>query len=249
MPRILLMSDLHFTGNPYYSVTNSERLELLLSDIKEEHGKSPLDMILLLGDYALDFWINIGCYVEKGISRTQEFFNDFLDKLPCPVHVIPGNHEQYGHAKWKEIAGSPRQFSVVLEDSVFLMLDNYALDLDPQTHVDGTYSNADVGFIQAELERYPDKRFFLCAHDFYYKIETPEFKSLVRDEKRIAALFAGHMHNSQAICLGSEYANKFLFRTGQYSYSPISTAAHKNWGFRDLNIDPDGFGTVYITKR
>lgn len=236
-------------ANDYYGYTQRERLDMLIEDVLIENEREKVDLVLMLGDYALDFWCNIGSYVEKGICYTKMFLDEFLPKMPCPTYFIPGNHEQYGHEKWKEIAGLERELHAVVDDSVFVLLDNYALDLDPTEHVDGTYSYANVAYIKELLEKYPDKRFFLCAHHFEYGIETEEFKNLVKNEERIEALFSGHSHTKEAVCLGKAYGNKCLFRTGRYAWFANCSREHTRWGFRDLKIYEEGFKTEFLCKR
>lgn len=250
MLRVLILSDLHYHGEDVYGITPDERLEMLIEDINKENEKGKVDCILMLGDYSLDFWIKGGSYLSKKISNTEQFFKNFLHRLPCPVYFIPGNHEQYDIDKWQEISGCEReQFSVILGKNVFVMLDNYALDLNPIEHVDGTYSYSDVNFIKSALNQHPDKQFFLCAHEFEYESEKAEFKELVKNEDRIVALFAGHTHTKESICLGRDYGNKFLFRTGQYVWDKEGTSEHKKWGFRNLQISDDGFFTEFLCER
>ena len=45
--------------------------------------------------------------------------------------MIAGNHEQYGDAKWREITGFPRSFTVECGNYVFILWDSYGADLDP----------------------------------------------------------------------------------------------------------------------
>lgn len=249
MPRVLLLSDVHMNDNESYGYSQSERFEMLVEDIYSENEKEKIDLILMLGDYALDFWCNIGSFVEKGISYTKIFLDEFIGRMPCPIYFIPGNHEQYGHEKWREIAGLERELYTVVDDSVFVLLDNYALDLDPTEHVDGTYSYANVSYIKALLEKYPDKRFFLCAHHFEIAAETEEFKNLVKNEDRIEALFSGHTHKKETVYLGKAYGNKCLFRTGQYVWLNNCSHEHTRWGFRDLKIYENGFSTEFLCMR
>lgn len=249
MSRILLLSDLHMCDNESYGYSQRQRLEMLVEDIYSENEKEKIDLILMLGDYSLDFWCNIGSYIEKGISYTKIFLDEFVGRMPCPTYYIPGNHEQYGHEKWQEMMGAPRESFAVVDDSVFVLLDNYALDLDPTEHVDGTYSYANTEYIKELLGKYPDKRFFLCAHHFEYNNETEEFKNLVKNEERIEALFAGHRHTKEAVCLGRGYGNKFLFRTGQYVWLTDCSHEHTRWGFRDLKIYDNGFKTEFLCMR
>lgn len=250
MSRILLISDVHLCHVNWYGRSSEMRLEKMLADINEEHKKQPIDMILMLGDYSLDYWecAPYGSYSVNGISNTQRFIKDYVTRFPCPTYLLPGNHEQYTHEAWRRLTGFKRQFSVIYENNLFLMLDNFGDNLNAKEHNHGTYSYADVAYIKAEMEKHPDKRVFLCAHDFYFAKENEEFKKLVREDDRILALFGGHTHVSHIEPMGEELGNKCLFRTGEYSYCDHRTTSPDKsiWGFRELILEPNCVSTAYI---
>ena len=55
MSRILLLSDLHMCANDSYGYTQRERLDMLIEDVITENEREKVDLILMLGDYSLDF--------------------------------------------------------------------------------------------------------------------------------------------------------------------------------------------------
>ena len=248
MSRILLISDVHLCHANWYGRTSEARLEKMLIDINEEHKKQPIDMILMLGDYSLDYWEcpPYGTYSVNGISNTQRFIKEFVSRFPCPAYLLPGNHEQYTHEDWERLTGFKRQFSVVYENNLFLMLDTFGDNLDSKEHNHGTYSFGDVDYIKAEMAKHPGKRVFLCAHDFFFATETEEFKKLVRENDSVLALFGGHTHVSRIEPMGPELGNKCLFRTGEYSYTSAASIDESVWGFRELILEPDCVSTAYI---
>lgn len=254
--RVLIASDIHDCQLEWYGLSNRERLERFVSDVDAEYRNDPYAALLLLGDYSLDHWRwnTKGCYLEEGISDTKDFVDTYFDRLVpdgVSVRMIAGNHEQYGDGLWNVLTrGFHRQDHLVVGDIVFVLLDTYAEHLDPKVHSDGTYSGADVDYIRAILNRYPDKKLILCSHFFAHDIESRAFKTLVREEARILCLFCGHNHKSRVISLGEEYGNKSMLYTGNYSYSGEKDDILRcPWGFRDLVITDEGIVSRYITPK
>lgn len=254
--RVLIASDIHDCRLEWYGLSNRARLERFVCDVEAEYQNDPCEALLLLGDYSLDHWRwnTKGCYLEEGVSYTQDFADTYMKRLApdgMPVRMIAGNHEQYGDGLWNVLTGGfHRQDHLVVGDILFVLLDTYGEHLDPTVHSDGTYSGADVGYIKALLDRYPDKKVILCAHFFTPDIESAEFKTLVREESRILCLFCGHNHKSRVAPLGEAYGNKSLLYTGNYSYSGEKEDPLRcPWGFRDLVITEEGIVSRYITPK
>lgn len=249
MTRIMLTSDLHYCEPVWYEVTSEDRMGRLIRDLGEEYKKEPFDMLLMLGDYSLDFWVfpPYGSVLNRGVSYTEKFMKDVYPHLPpCPKYMIAGNHEQYGHENWKRITGHDRRMTVPYGDYLFIILDNFGGDLDPTVNSDGTYTPSDLAYIREQMENYPHAKVFLCAHDFNMEKETPEFCELLKREDRIICLFAGHTHRSDITDLGEACGHKCLIRDGQFSYS--RDIENSRWGWRELRFHDDGsVTTAYIT--
>lgn len=248
MLRILFVSDIHYCHKSWHGQEPKAIMEHMIDALNREYQEEPYDMVLMLGDYSLDHWgWRPGCYINEGVSYTERFIKEFAPKIPCPFYMIPGNHEQYGNDLWKSITGFERRMTVAYRDNLFIMLDNFGADLDPTEHSDGTYTPSDVAYIREQMAQYPNvEHVFLCAHEFYMDQESEEFKALLREEKRILALLAGHTHLSNIIPLGEECGNKLLLRTGQYSYSSDIKNSHRGW--RELRFEDDGsIRSDYIT--
>lgn len=246
--KVLLTSDIHDCHLDWYGVKTENRISKWAADICAEHEREPLDMILMLGDYALDFWFNGGTYVNKKESRTKHFLDTYASRLPkVPTYLIPGNHEQYAPEDWKRITGCERYVTAVMGNSLFIMTDSYAGDLGPDTDADGTYVPADCGYIREQLAKYDCPNVFLCTHGWEPENETEEFKELVRTESRIKCLFQGHYHRSFIKDPGEEYGHKCILQTGNYSYTSDSRGpAASFWGYRLLYIDDTCIRSEYI---
>ncbi len=249
MSRIIITSDLHYCEPVWYAVTSEDRMGRMIRDLGAEYEKDPFDMMLMLGDYSLDFWVvpPYGSVLNRGVSYTEKFMQDVYPHLPpCPKYMIAGNHEQYGNENWKRITGHERRMTVPYGDYLFIILDNFGGDLDPTENSDGTYTPSDLTYIHEQMAAHPDKKVFLCAHDFNMEKEPHEFCEFLKTEDRVICLFAGHTHRSEIIDLGEAGGHKGLVRGGQFSYS--RDIENSRWGWRELCFNDDGsVTTAYIT--
>ena len=246
MARVLLMSDVHHCELVWYGVDTDTRMKRMVEALQAEYEREPYDGLFFLGDYSLDFWVcpPFGSVLNRGKSYTEKFMKEVYPLLPpCPKYMIPGNHEQYGQERWKALTGFDRRGTMAYRDALFVLLDNFAADLDPDFNSDGTYTPVDVAYIQEQMAAHPQaKHVFLCAHEFITERESEDFKTLVREEERIMGLFAGHTHLSHVLSLGPEWGNKKLIRDGQFSYS--HDIEHSTWGWREIRFEDDGTVTT-----
>jgi len=249
--RIIIMSDIHYCEDGWYGVTQQIKRDWLCADLQREYETDPYDALLLLGDYSLDhwFWNTKGTYLTKGVSNTKLFKEQCLDKIApsgVSVRMIPGNHEQYGHALWKELTGFERNSYLVCGPILFVLLDTFGGYLDPTEHSDGTYTGANVAQIRELMTRFPDKKVILCAHWFDMEAESEEFRDLLKSEDRILCLFCGHKHRSKVEYTDEACGKKPIIHSGNYSYSGESNAVRCLNGYRELVITEDGISSKYI---
>ena len=253
--RVLLVSDTHNCHIDLYGVSTKERMDRLMRHIQEEYQKDPFEMILFLGDYSLDHWrwqIQ-GSWLKEGRSYTDEWIKAYFDQLPpVPYYMIAGNHEQYGEEKWREITGCSRSLHVVMDDYLFILLDGYGANLDPEEHSDGTYAPMDVQKVRAIMDQYPDKKVILGSHYFHPDLESDKdgVKAILCDE-RVICLFAGHTHKADVWTLSEEYGSKKVIFTGNYSYCGGGKDPDPRpymWGFRDLYLDEHSLLSRYIVQ-
>lgn len=257
--RVLITSDIHHTSvNTWYGISSDQRMRLWVNAIKKEHERAPIDLIIIAGDTSLDHYSNVGSYTTQRISTTKSFVENYVSQLPegIPVYILPGNHEQFSNAQWKAMTGNDRQFTVEMKGNLFVCLDNYNSKLEPNRTGDPDYTPTDVDYVKEQMEKYPDcKNVWLVAHAFEHEQETDAFKSLLKGEKRIKGLFAGHTHQCSVIKLDNSFGGKKIAQTGNYSYTwytaipeTINMADVKNsfWGFRELNITSETAISNYI---
>lgn len=249
--RILLASDIHLCHFDWFGVKAEDRVQKFIDDIKAEYEKQPFEALLLLGDYSLDHWKwqVKGSYIEKGISNTKRFVDEYLSQLkelPIEIRMIAGNHEQYGETLYHELTGYHREDIYVTGDWLFILMDTYKGGLDPTEHHDGVYTGADMEFINKQLKAYPDKRVIICSHYIEPWRDTEEFKALLRED-RVVCLFAGHTHKSEIWYMEEEYGSKKTIFTGQYGDLNKKLMTESMWGFRELILGDFFAQSNYIT--
>ena len=252
--RILIAADLHCTHQEtWYGVAYRDRMQRWVDAVLAEHERDPIDLLLIAGDISLDHWAKKGSYTVDKVSASKVFIDDFLSQIRphIPVFVLAGNHEQYSNEQWKTMTGNDRRGTTVVGDNLFILLDAYATDLEPNYDGDPSYTKQDVAYIREQLEKYPEcKNVYLVSHYFDYKNESDSFKDLVRLEPRIKGLFQGHLHQCTVIDMGTIYGNKKIAQLGNFSYSGTQSTQEELensfWGFRELVITPTSAITNYI---
>ncbi len=252
---LIMMSDVHLEDyNKWYGLTSPDRMTKMVGDLNNFYQKDPFDHLFILGDTSLDFWENTtygGSYRREGRSNTKTLVDTYLSKLKAKNHyLIPGNHEQYSNSDWKKITGRDRQYSVVIDGWLFLMLDTFAGELDPDYDHHGIYTGVDIAFVNEEMAKYPNLPVVLCAHYFNIDKESNLFRSLLKSNKRIVCLFEGHDHVDTVEQLPNSLGNKKVFHCGNFSYtSNHDIDKFGSWGWRNVYISEDSIKIDYYTPR
>ncbi|MBR5867886.1 MAG: metallophosphoesterase [Clostridia bacterium] len=245
--RLLIVTDIHHCHPVWHDTKSEDRMELLCKTLGDAYEKSPYDAILALGDYSLDHWAwnEGGSFLwEPPVSNTGNFVRDYIPKTPAQWFMIPGNHEQYGPKDWETITGRPREYLVTYGDYLFLMLDTFGGELDPDYNHDGCYTGVNADLLAKALEAYPEKNIILCAHDLMPEREGEEVRRLIYENPRILCAFTGHTHRDNTRILSSTWRNLPVFYSGDFSYNG-GRDKEKNWGYRILDLN-GGFSTEYI---
>lgn len=251
--RVIISSDIHCTNlQEWYNVRFRTRIQHWVDTILAEHAENPINLLIINGDISLDYWISGGSVVKYGKDRatSQIFINEYLSQLPdeIPVFIIPGNHEQYSNEDWLALTGNNRQGYMFVGGRLFICLDTFGGELDPDYHHDGVYTGVDMDYVKGLLETYPDCDVYLVAHHFDTAKESAAFRKLLKENDRIKGLFSGHTHKTAIIELGAAWGNKTIAQTGNFAYFKDS-AKESFWGFRELVIsDTDAYSQYIIAK-
>ena len=248
---LIIMSDVHLCTQVWYGVDSDTRMKYMIEDLNEYYKTEKYSSVFLLGDLSLDHWLHNegGSWLNSKTSNTKNLIEKDLSNLDCgDFKMIPGNHEQYSNAQWKEITGYDRQYYVYTGGYLFIMLDNFQGELNPNYHHDGKYTQTDVNFIKLIMSLYPDAPVVLCAHWFDTENESEAFKSLVRNEERILCMFVGHDHTTVTVTLDEEWGGKKVIHNGNFSYTSADINQPQNkWGWRRLRLTRDGIDVAYYS--
>ncbi|MGM9683258.1 MAG: metallophosphoesterase family protein [Eubacteriales bacterium] len=222
--RIILASDLHYSadtpptdkyGLVYdYNEPADKRMDIFTDLLIEEHRQTPIDALLLLGDVSHEKPENLEAIILK-----------HLKKLPFPVYFLPGNHENYPNDDYMRITGNPRQYTVAVDNFLFIMVDVYSNASRPHK-----YQNADIEFIKTACDSADGKTVILCGH--YFHSQDTELIEFLKQRNDIAAVAFGHTHKANFVPLG--YTGKPQIDTGNFSFglNMIDTSKWINiWGW------------------
>ncbi len=246
--RVLLTSDTHYTHlMEWYGTDEDTRMQHWVDTIKKEHAENPFDLILIMGDLSLDHWATGGSVINEGVSTAKVYLEKYVSQLPddVPRFILAGNHEQFTNEQWFEMTGNYRSGTVLLGDTLFILLDNFSGELDPDYHHDGIYTPVDVNYVRNMMAAYPDTDVYLVAHGFLTDKESADFKKLVASEDRIKGMFMGHTHLNDVVELGSDWGGKTIAQTGSFAYTR-GQVRQSFWGFRELVITGDYAYSQYI---
>ena len=250
--RYLIVSDTHYCHETEYNqlrygnITNDEKAARIIAQIEKEYKREKYEMIFFLGDYSLDhwWWDTKGSYLTRGVSYTEIFVKKYLQNLPAPYIMIPGNHEQFGEEMWKKITGMGRTNHAVDGDFLFIFWDSYGADLDPTEHSDGTYTPIDIPFVRGLMDQYPDKKVILLSH-YFVPNGTKEESELIADD-RVVCMFQGHTHEPRIDTLPDAYKNKKLIHAGGWSH--LYPGVKEPWGMRDIVIEDGVLTSHFFTE-
>ena len=255
--RVLISSDQHYTyKQTWYSVTPEDRLQMWVNAVLAEHERRPFDLIILNGDYSLDYWGAGGSVLTDGKCTTKDFVDNYVSQIRAampnvPLFILPGNHDAFKDDTWFEMTGNHRQETYKLGNNVFVMMDSYANNLEPAVEPAGGasfLSPMDTEYLKDQVEAYPDCNIYLVSHHFGFNENmNAEFRTVVAENDNIVALFQGHEHKIDILNLGITYNNKKIFNTGNFSYTGDEDHINSTfWGFRDLLILEENAYSRYI---
>lgn len=210
--RIILLSDVHYMPNESkteYEIlhpgaiapdeagdmlgyTQTERMQIILDDVNAFMETDTVEAILTLGDLSTDGY----GYRNLAENYVKKYKQEVMNQFSCEAYALPGNHDSYPNAKWNEIFGYNRQYSVKIGDAAFIMLD--AFDDAPMGKQEGSkYTGIDMEWLEQELEKYPTEQIFICAHYIDTEENDTEFQELLSENDRIVCMFMGHTHGNE----------------------------------------------------
>ncbi|MBE5768488.1 MAG: hypothetical protein E7333_02725 [Clostridiales bacterium] len=242
--KVIFASDIHACHIDWMDCPTDERMQAMIRCLNAHEA----DQVILLGDYALDFWgcDRGGCWLNDGVSNTRRLAQEILPALRHPWYMGPGNHEQYDHQTFREFTGCERQAHWVIGGYLIIFCDNFCGCLAPTQHSDGEYSATDLDRIRRLMALHPGLPVILCGHYFDETLEPAEFFDLLREEKRITALFCGHDHQFAVTPMGDSGVR--MCHDGHFSYPHHATLDHPTpWGFLEAELTGAGVHVRYYS--
>ena len=241
--RILLLSDPHYMpnesvkeykelypdSNPCGAIgdalgyTQTEKMAIILNDVREFAKDTPIEAVLVLGDLSTD---DCG-YRRMAENYVQKFKDEVMLKFPCVSYALPGNHDSHANDIWHGVFGYNRQHSVKIGDSAFVLLDTYRTG-DTVSAAGAPYTGVDVEWLERELEKYPTERIYLCSHYFRSDENNERFEEVLKRNDRIVCCFHGHTHKNNIRIL-EKWSEKPMIDLGGYAYQ--GEQVEKTWRF------------------
>lgn len=230
--RVVLISDMHYTtektdrefksiypdakvspasGNAF-GYTQTEKIDCILNDLSKFMESKTVHAVLILGDLSIDDY----GFRNLPENYCEKFKEHCMAKFPCLSYAIPGNHDSYPNAMWKELFGYNRQYSVKICGAVFIMLDTF--NSTPAATASGSpYTGIDLDFLERELQKYPTEQIFLCSHYINTLAYDEKLIELLNKNRRIVCLFDAHTHVNR-IHLANDRIQQYQINVGGYGY-------------------------------
>ena len=196
---IAQISDLHIrpAGQLAYGVAETnvmaERAIHALSRLRPQP-----DVVILTGDAA-----------DCGLDEEYAILLALLDRLPCPVHIVPGNHDRRENMRaafapfGKFGARGPLNFAADAGPLRLVGLDSL---VEGASH--GELSSETLAFLEGELSAHRDRPTIVCLHHppFVCGIEHmdrirllaggEELAGIIGRHPQVERILAGHHHRS-----------------------------------------------------
>ncbi len=271
--RFLLVSDMHYSteetpaemkliypeaktsvasGNAF-GKKQREKIEKVYLDIIEEHRRSPLDAVLVLGDLSIDDYD----YRKLPISYVKKFREDCMDRLPMPSYAIPGNHDSWPNELWREMIGYDRQYVLEFGDVVFLMADTFPGTPAKKDNPASGSAEAplDDEFLRENLAKYKGKKIFICAHHISDRLITEEGRRLIKESGDVVCMFRGHVHINSVNDMGEDCGHVEMIDIGGYGYYGMQSDGKYDfnvfdfkwaWGYQIIEIYDDKIKTYHV---
>ena len=199
--RLLHLSDLHLCSSPdaiIYGVNPYDNLQEAIENIQS--FKDTTDFCVITGDISND-----------GSKESYELADESLSRLPFPVYVINGNHDDYHNLidlEHRKLIYSPM---VTRKGIDFLFLNSVAIAEDGSNRSKGLLSDDELE--RVERVKYQTNPTIILMHhpvlttdswmDRRILINREDFISVVSSMPQVVAVLSGHNHRSFKKCIGS----------------------------------------------
>lgn len=204
MARPLLLAQL---SDLHVSATGEEadplvRLETVVNAVLAL--PNPVDAVLVSGDVS-----------DDGGEESYRLARSALDRFECPVHVLPGNHDD--RARLRVAFGlpgagtEPINYTAEVGPLRLVLLDSNVPGQDP-----GRFGPRDLAWLDATLGEEPERPTLLAVHHTPLSTGLPgwdainldpaeieELGAVVARHRQLRAIIGGHLHRIATASLGS----------------------------------------------
>jgi Icc protein len=191
--KFVVMSDLHLMPEGELSLTldTGARLEQAIDAVIARYGDA--DFCVLAGDLA-----------DLGQPAAYERLKTLLQRLPIPVHITLGNHDDRGtflSVFGDEFAASTGKIDKVIDAKGYRVI---LLDSSEPGRVDGVLEAAQIDWLRARLAEALDRPVIVILHhnanelhvnvDRIRLLEADDFIAALKTHPDIRQVIAGHVH-------------------------------------------------------
>jgi 3',5'-cyclic AMP phosphodiesterase CpdA len=189
------------------------KLDGLLYDLvdAEKNVSQSIDYFCKLKDQPYCYVVT-GDLVASGKIDEYKELNKYLDKLPRPVYILPGNHDDRDNIH--KIFHSGIHDKAPVENDIYPYI-SYEIPVPEvnlkvlvvDTHVShqhwGTFSHNVENWLSKKLSKYYDKNVLVFTHHLPYRVHLDEMDELMDNGNRFLStlkkhpnikLCTGHMH-------------------------------------------------------
>jgi 3',5'-cyclic AMP phosphodiesterase CpdA len=183
------LSDLHI-GSSWEGVDPVPRVERVIEAVRGLPNE--VDAVLVTGDLA-----------GQGKDEEYEQARSLLGRFECPVHVLPGNHDDRAALrrafKLPGEGAEPVNYSVAVGELRLVAFDSNVPGQDP-----GAFSAEQLAWLDAELNKEPEQPTLLAMHHapLFTGIPGWDAVNLVREEREALAEVVGRHPQLRAIATG-----------------------------------------------
>lgn len=229
--RVALISDIHYDSQQYKGMTPHNRMNWIVNMLNTEHGKKPIDMVLITGD------------ISSNEGNTIEVINRYFKKLHVPFYILAGNHDLVSDSEWKANFHYLRDYSIVHGDYAFLITDTFnGSQLPEQGYYGQQPSPVNMELLQRNYEKVKDKNIFVIYHGMFGSSHHADLKDFIITKENIIAGFEGHWHTTGKVELSP---GKYSFRNGHMSYGSGNNELDP-WSFRVIEKREDKLITEIV---
>lgn len=196
--RIIQISDFHLRGDGKLSFYKADTIAAA------EHT---IEWMSALKEYELpEFFVVTGDLADGGTKEGYEIIRKYLHRLPRPVYILPGNHDNRSY--FLEMFAKEAPAEEQIRPYICYTIDDYEIRVivvdtcKPGCH-SGGLSDEVAEWLVKKVEEYPDKPTIVFTHHVPFKTGLPamdegfdqaeRFCEILKKHRNVK-LCCGHMH-------------------------------------------------------